>query len=147
MRKLLPLDFWPVLVTLATLVISLPNSGHAEGALAIAQPPDIVKQGYAYGTSWNYPTKEEAINNALERCRRTKSSARAALCKVVRTFKKECAVVAMDPKDGTPGAGWAVEATLEKATEKALEECRATAGSSRRKFCEVASKGGCDTND
>jgi hypothetical protein len=145
MRKLFPSGFKPMLVMLVALVIS-PNLGHAEGALAIGHPPDIAKQGYAFGTSWNYATKDEAISNALERCRRTKSDVPRSLCKVVRVFKNECAVVALDPKNGTPGAGWAVEATLKKAEAEALEECRATAGSSRRGFCEVSSKGGCDTN-
>jgi hypothetical protein len=124
-----------------------PGSGRAEGALAIGQPPDIVKDGYAFGIAWNYSTKEEAMSNALERCRHTKSESSRALCKVVRSFTHECAVVAMDPKDGTPGAGWAIEATQEKAEENALAECRATAGAGRRQFCEIASKkDSCDTN-
>src|ERR1700694_4653183 len=99
-----------------TVVFNLyATPGVAEGAIAIAQPPNIVKQGFAFGTAWNYSTVEEARSVALERCRKTKDEARRALCKVVRTFHNECVAVSMDPKDGTPGTGWAVEANAEKA--------------------------------
>ena len=138
---------WRLLIVLFAAGFLYPSSGSAEGALAIGQPPNIVKDGYAFGIAWNYSTKEEAASNALERCRNTKSEGSRVLCKVVRSFTHECAVVAMDPKDGTPGAGWAIEATQEKAEENALAECRATAGPSRRQFCAIVSKkGSCDTN-
>jgi hypothetical protein len=117
----------------------------AEGAIALAQPPNIVKQGFAFGTAWNYSTVEEARSMALERCRRTKDEARRALCKVVRTFHNECVAVSMDPKDGTPGTGWAIEADAEKAEAAALAECKATAGANRRKYCEISGPTGCDT--
>jgi hypothetical protein len=134
-------------IALFAFAVLYPNSGSAEGALAIGQPPNIVKDGYAFGISWNYSTKEEANSNALERCRATKSEGSRKLCKVIRSFTHECAAVAMDPKDGTPGAGWAIEATQEKAEENALAECRATAGPGRGQFCVISSrKGSCDTN-
>ena len=138
---------WRLLIVLFAAGFLYPDSGSAEGALAIGQPPNIVKDGYAFGIAWNYSTKEEAASNALEKCRNTKSEGSRVLCKVVRSFTHECAVVAMDPKDGTPGAGWAIEATQEKAEENALAECRATAGPSRRQFCAIVSKKGSrDTN-
>jgi hypothetical protein len=139
-------NLWRLAIVLFVAAVLYPNSGRAEGALAIGQPPNIVKDGYAFGIASNYSTKEEATSNALELCRNTKSQGSRVLCKVIRSFKNECAAVAMDPKDGTPGAGWAVEATQEKAEENALAECRATAGPSRRQFCVIASKKGCDTN-
>jgi hypothetical protein len=136
----------PALILLAVVFNLHAAPAIAEGAIALAQPPNIVKQGFAFGTAWKYKTVEEARSVALERCRRTKDEARRALCKVVRTFHNECVAVAMDPKDGTPGTGWAVEADAEKAEAAALAECRATAGERRRKFCQVSGETGCDSN-
>jgi hypothetical protein len=133
------------LITLTMIFNLYPKPGLAEGAIAIAQPPNIVKQGFAFGTSWNYATAEEARNTALERCRQTDDAARRALCKVIRTFHNECVAVAMDPKNGTPGAGWAVDAGADKVEAAALTECRATAGAARRKFCQISGPIGCDT--
>jgi hypothetical protein len=130
---------------LLVCVVLFPVSSRAEGALAVAQPPNVVKTGFAYGTAWNYATAEEARTEAMRRCRLTDSEARRALCKVIRTFNKECVAVAMDPKDGTPGVGWAIEASAEQAEAKAVAECRITAGASRRQFCKISDKIGCDT--
>jgi Domain of unknown function (DUF4189) len=133
------------LITLTMIFNLYPKPGLAEGAIALAQPPNIVKQGFAFGTSWNYTTVEEARSEALARCRRTDDATRRALCKVIRTFHNECVAVAMDPKNGTPGAGWAVEAAADKAEAAALAECRATAGERRKQFCQISGPVGCDT--
>lgn len=140
-----PIDVWLCAFQLFSFAVLHPVSSRAEGALAVAQPPNVVKTGFAYGTAWNYATAEEARNEAMRRCRLTDSETRRALCKVIRTFNKECVAVAMDPKDGTPGVGWAIEASAEKAEASAVAECRATAGPSRRQFCKVSDKVGCDT--
>jgi hypothetical protein len=134
----------PALVTLSLILNLYSRPGYAEGAVAIAQPPDIVRQGFAYGTAYNYDTAEEAVSHALERCRNTKDDARRALCKLIRTFHHECVAVAMDPKDGTPGVGWAVAANAGKAEAAALAACQATAGN-RRSFCKIDTPTGCDT--
>jgi hypothetical protein len=56
---------------------------------------------------------------------------------VVATFANQCYAQAVDPKDATPGAGWAVADTQEKADGEALARCRSTAGADRREFCKV----------
>jgi hypothetical protein len=63
---------------------------------------------------------------------------------VIATFHNECYAVSLDPKPGTPGAGWAIAADKETAEQRALAHCRLTAGSNREKFCEV-SESNCDT--
>jgi hypothetical protein len=133
---------WLALPLLATALVQ-PAPGRADGAIAIAQPSDVVADGWAYGTAYNFDSREEARRAALDRCRQTKSEKRRQLCKVVQSFKHECVAVAMDPKDGTPGVGWAVEETQEAAEEKAMAECRATAGN-RAQYCKL-SNSGCDT--
>ena len=62
----------------------------------------------------------------------------AARCQLVGAFKSECYGIAMDPKAGTPGAGWAIAATKTMAEQRAIDNCKETAGSDRREFCEVA---------
>jgi hypothetical protein len=56
---------------------------------------------------------------------------------VVTSFSNKCAAVALDPKDGTPGAGWATGDTQTDADEEALARCRSAAGTNRRDFCKV----------
>ncbi len=117
--------------------------GAAEGAIAVALPRDVAKDGFAYGTGYKFATTAEAQAKALERCQQTKSELRRKLCKVVNTFNDQCIAVAMDPADGTPGVGWAIEADLKSAERVALEKCEATAGPGRRAACKVHSSG-CD---
>jgi hypothetical protein len=115
----------------------------AEGAIAVALPKDVAKDGFAYGTGYKFATTAEAQAKALERCQQTKSELRRKLCKVVNTFNDRCIAVAMDPADGTPGVGWAIEADLKSAERVALEKCEATAGPGRHAACKVHSSG-CD---
>jgi Domain of unknown function (DUF4189) len=115
----------------------------ADGALAIALPSDVVKVGFAYVTGYNYPTAGEAQQKALENCKKTKSDVRKKLCAIINTFKNQCFAVAMDPADGTPGVGWAVEADLRSSEAEALAKCEATAGPGRRAACKVDISG-CD---
>ena len=43
----------------------------------------------------------------------------------------------MDPKDATPGAGWAVAEDKATAGRNALAKCMETAGEDRRSYCKV----------
>src|SRR5262249_17972105 len=123
-----------------------PDPAAADGALAVGEPADVASEGYAYGFALDEPTAEQAGAGALRDCRTPTQGIdpRAqALCKVVQTFKNQCFAVAMDPKDGTPGAGWAVADDKDAASRAALAKCVATAGDDRRDACEV-NHSGCD---
>jgi Domain of unknown function (DUF4189) len=122
----------------------MPQQASAYGALAVGVPPDVGKSGFAYGINVASPTQDRARESALADCRGTNAAAEVhsqssnpaqKLCKVVMTFRHQCAVVAEDPAAGTPGVGWAVAPTLEDATRQALNNCMATAGKDRRQFC------------
>jgi len=118
----------------------------ADGALAVGEPADVAAEGFAYGYALDQPTAEKADADALRECRTPTQGIdpRAqALCKVVQAFKDQCFAVAMDPKDATPGVGWAVEGDKEAASRAALAKCVATAGDDRRDACEVTHSG-CD---
>ena len=124
------------LIAAATIAASSPAG--ADGALAVGSTSDVAKDGIADGTSVNYKSVAEAREAALKRCREYKPAPKAAaMCQSVGTFKGECYAVSFDPKPGTPGAGWAIAATKDVAEERALENCKATAGASRRDFCKI----------
>jgi hypothetical protein len=123
---------------LAAVALSASSPAGAAGALAVGSTSDVSKDGIAVGTSINYDTAEQAREAALKRCREYKPAPKAAaMCQSVGTFKGECYAVSFDPKAGTPGAGWAIASTKDLAEERALENCKATAGASRREFCRI----------
>jgi Domain of unknown function (DUF4189) len=138
-----------IALTLATPFIA-PSPAAAEGALAVGSTGDVAKDGVEIGISSNYATVELASAHAMVDCRDNNNTAPKAAqnCKVIRTFTRQCAASAFDPKTGTPGVGWAVAATQQDAESQAVSNCQATAGASRSQFC-VANKSAtrCDTND
>ena len=122
---------------LFALVVFRPVSGSADGALAVALPPDVVKQGFAYGYVTDYPDTDQADAQALKKCRDTTIAGVRPLCTVIQDFKSQCVAVAMDPQAGTPGVGWSVAPDLHTAEAQALSKCEDTAGPGRRAACAV----------
>jgi uncharacterized protein DUF4189 len=136
-------------------VFSLGNRAYSEGAIAEGIAPGGVAKGYMIAIRTDRPNSEAARSDALAGCKKRPEkvlsgvapddgNAKArARCEVVSTFSKKCAATAADPKDGTPGAGWAVGDTQQQADEEALARCRSVAGTDRRDFCKVTSRA-CD---
>jgi hypothetical protein len=123
---------------LAAAMLVAGSPARADGALAVGSTADVIKDGIAVGTSINYDTADEALDAAMRRCRDYKPAPKAAtLCQSVGTFKGECYAVSFDPKDGTPGAGWAIAPTKALAEERAQQNCKITAGTDRQEFCKV----------
>jgi len=118
---------------------------HAAGAVAIAEPADIAADGYAAGISYGIKSPAEADERAVRECLAVEDApvTTRKLCKVVRSFENQCGAVALDPKAGTPGAGWAVADSLTEARRDALQRCEQTAGSERQGECRVTAEG-CD---
>ncbi len=118
------------------------GSGVADGAVAIGIAPGGVIRGYAAGSSQNLPNEDEARRGAIRACRKSYSSSAAAQerCEVVSTFRNKCVSFAVDPENGTPGAGWAVAETQVDADAEALNRCRSTAGTARQSFCVVTDR-------
>jgi hypothetical protein len=117
----------------------------AEGAIAIGASGNFAKDGFAFGASTNKANTAEANQQALETCRKyTGAPKMAAICRVVMSFAQECYALALDPKAGTPGVGWAISDDKVKAEERALKNCEVTAGPGRRDFCKV-NQSACDT--
>jgi Domain of unknown function (DUF4189) len=120
------------------LILLAGAAARADGALAVGSTGDVAKDGIAIGTSINYKGPDEAAKASLERCRDYKPAPKAAAqCRSVGTFKDECYAISFDPKDGTPGAGWAMAATKALAEQRAIANCQITAGEGRRDFCRI----------
>ncbi len=120
-----------------------PSCAVADGAIAVALPPDVVKQGFAYGYVTDYSDPDKADAEALKKCRETTVDGVRPLCTVIQDFKNQCVAVAMDPKAGTPGVGWGVADDLISAERQALGKCEDSAGPNRRAAC-VVDHSGCD---
>jgi Domain of unknown function (DUF4189) len=121
------------LLTLAAIFMGN-NRANSEGAIAEGIAPGGVTKGYEIAVRVNRPNRDVARADALAGCQkgREKSAAGAPLrnatararCEVVTSFSNKCAAVALDPKDGTPGAGWAIGDTQKDADDAALARCR-----------------------
>ena len=109
--KILRLDF--VLIKSASLAIgfSLITSPAFAGYAAIA----FSMETGAYGSSWNYETRWEAEERALDECDEFGPG-----CEVVNWTRNACTALATSPDDGY-GAAWG--ATEFKAEIKALDAC------------------------
>ena len=144
---------WVVLLLLTlSPVLMANNRASAEGAIAEGIAPGGVGNGYSFSIKVNLPTREAARADALAACKKgpervasgavpNDGQARArAKCEVVASFSNKCAALALDPKDGTPGAGWATGDTQKAADDEALARCRSVAGTDRRDFCKVTNR-------
>ncbi len=109
----------------------------SEGAFAVGSTGDVVGKGMAFGWSYNYATKGEAIDAAMRTCRESGASDASAQCMVIATYRNECLAVAIDPPLGWRGAGWAIHIDRATAEQRALDGCRATAGPDRRHACRL----------
>ena len=112
----------------------------AVGAIAVGLSGNVAKNGVSAGTTGDLRTSGIARQDALYQCQRGSAGTKAAraACRVVMTFRNQCAVIAGDPRPGTPGFGWAVSGNSTSAASKALSNCSATAGAARREACRVA---------
>ena len=134
----------------ALVLAALPNVWHpalADGAIAVGVPASVVENGYAYGRTTNSESTKIASDHALKNCQSAKDATQVArdLCVVVMTFRNQCVALALDPKAGTPGAGWAIANSKEEAETQAMAQCFATAGPNRRNACKN-SDSACDGN-
>jgi hypothetical protein len=125
-----------------TSAVTWPGLAGAEGAMAVGIARGGIAKGYATGFAVNQPTVKAARSNAVEQCRRTKSSNADAKsgCEVVVTFHNKCVASAVDPQSGTPGAGWGLGGSQQSADSQALARCRVKAGTERAEFCEVTDR-------
>jgi Domain of unknown function (DUF4189) len=139
------------LLTLAAIFMAN-NRANSEGAIAEGIAPDGIAKGYSITIQVNRPNSDAARADALAGCRKGPEQSAAgaapdsgmararARCEVVTSFSNKCAAVALDPKDGTPGAGWATGDTQKDADDEALARCRSVAGAGRRDFCKVTNQ-------
>ena len=111
----------------------------ADATIAIAEPQDVARDGFAVGVSYNYGTRGEADAEALHQCRTFMEVTAEVrqLCAIRATFDNQCVSVAMDPQAGTYGWGWAIYPTQPGADEIALRNCRNASAPDRAGYCQV----------
>jgi hypothetical protein len=128
---------------LAALIIPAP-SAFAAGAVAVGQTGNVAKDGIAIGWATGSVNKERAESVAKQKCLDFKDAPQATRkrCRIVNSFENQCLAIALDPKAGTPGYGYAVRATRADARAEAMSRCRETAGN-RAQHC-VDSDSSCD---
>ncbi len=128
-------------VALAIAVSSVP--AFATGALVVGIPQDVAKNGFSAGLNSDMRSKSAARNDAMAQCRSGAgaSASTRALCKVVKTYSNQCAVIAADPRPRRAGVGWAVAASSKTAGTQAVQQCRQTGGSQWCKVIAVACDG------
>src|SRR5260370_33969080 len=131
-----------LLSVLATGLWAVIAAVFADGAVAIGLPSDVAKNGVSLGLTSNY-TEDEAKRRAMANCHDIGSKISKSLCKVLTTFKDQCATAAIDPQAGTPGFGWSLGANIQDPEKKALAKCEQTAGPKRRGACVVRINGTC----
>jgi hypothetical protein len=139
---LLGLAAFAVFAISLSAILATTATGRAEGAMAVGIARGGIAKGYATGFAINQPTVKAARSNAVEQCKRTKTSnadARSG-CEVVVTFRNKCVASAVDPESGTPGAGWGIGTSQQQADDQALARCRAKAGTERTEFCQVTDR-------
>ena len=117
------------LASMAAICSIVSSPAVAYSAVAIGQPSDIAKGGLAIGAAWDQDSREKSEAAALAHCRAFVSAPESTrnLCRVVAHFDKRCMSIALDPRDGTYGFGWAMSDTLQEADDIAMTNCRATA--------------------
>jgi Domain of unknown function (DUF4189) len=123
------------------------SAARTEGAIAVGTSGNFAKDGFAFGGSIDKESVDAAREQALETCRKFEGAPKmAAMCRVIATFSRECYALSMDPKTGTPGVGWSIASDKETAEDRALANCRVTAGPNRRDECKL-NQSYCDTHD
>ena len=90
------LSLWRASAVLFAALLSIatlhPHRAAAEGAIAVGEPKDVAKDGYAYGYSTGKADLKAATAEALETCRKPgngKSEQGRKLCKTVGTFTND----------------------------------------------------------
>jgi hypothetical protein len=136
---------WPAPAGPAPAAVAPPSGLHS--AMAVGVAAGGVANGYATGFALNQPTEAAARSSAVEGCRKARNASADARehCQAVVAWRNKCVASAVDPKSGTPGAGWGVGPNQHDADITALNRCRATAGPDRAAFCEVTDRA-CDGN-
>lgn len=100
------------------------QGGNARRYGAIAISPSTL----AYGTSYRFPTRQQAEAAALTYCHGNAGHPKD--CQISSWFWNSCASLALNPKSGRSGGHWgsAWDANRELARKKALLACSRTAG-------------------
>ena len=113
--------FAPALMVGAVLLLvaSLARAQDAHGAIAFGQNAQY--QAVAYGVAWDYPSRDEAQEAAVNAC----LDGGGSDCTVLAWFQNGCGALAVDQYGMAQGKG---ARSLEQAEARALQTCEAAGG-------------------
>ena len=116
-----PLTLAPALMAGAVLLLAAvpARAQDAHGAIAFGQ--NDRDQAVAYGVAWDYPSRDDAQEAAVNAC----LDGGGSDCTVLAWFQNGCGALAMDQYGMAQGKG---ARTLEQAEARALQTCEAAGG-------------------
>ena len=128
---------------IATCLIAfcLAPAALAQSSIALGQPDNVARDGVSFGIAYNQPDHDAADARAMAECRNGPDVTPAARdrCAVIVRFDNRCVAIALDPRAGTHGFGWAVFDRQEDADDVAIANCRATARE-QRDYCVITTR-------
>ncbi|MCB1522457.1 MAG: DUF4189 domain-containing protein [Hyphomicrobiaceae bacterium] len=129
------------LLFLALLTIIEIRPVSAEVALAVGTTArGVARDGIAIGYAALRGEEELSRKQALGYCQSLRTAPVAARsCRIVKTLPQGCAAMALDPKPGSPGAGWSLAEDIDEAVDEAVGRCRDSSPRSRRGACKLMS--------
>ena len=118
----------------------------AEGALAIGMPAGDPSKGFRHSKVVN---NEDAAAEAMKDCHAARNPKTGQACKLIGTFRDQCAAVAVNGdvvnQESKPlvAAGWAIAPDSTSAISHAIAQCEAMRRG-RRGECQIEGKILCD---
>lgn len=112
-----------VFVAFVLLVLCASSRVQAEGALAMAIAEGGPKNGVAYTLNVRNDSREDAMNRAMEGCRKQAQTYNVppSRCRVVASFRGKCVSVAFDTQERT--MGWDLGNSQQDAIANAVRLC------------------------
>lgn len=138
-----------VALALAGTVAGWASSSLADGALALGMPGGNPNNGFRHSKFVGEPDAATASSKAMADCHAARNPKTGAACKLIDTFRNECAAVAVNGdvvnNEQAPviAVGWAIAPSSEAASRRAIANCDAMRDG-RAKACLVEGRVLCD---
>ena len=133
---------------LVVAAVGWSSSSLADGALAVGMPENNPSRGFSHSKFVDEPDAETATSKAMQNCRATRNPKIGEACKLIGTFRDQCAAVAVngDVANGTApviAAGWAIAPDSAAAASRAIAQCEIMR-KGRQKTCAIEGRILCD---
>jgi hypothetical protein len=127
------------------------SAGLADGALAVGMPGGNPLNGFRHSKFVNELDAATASSKAMADCHAAHAPKTGAACRLIGTFRDQCAAVAVNGDAANDfnvaliAAGWAIAPSSDEAARGARAQCDKMR-KGRARACEVEGKVLCDGN-